>query len=211
MDDDSFSFHVTDHGDAASGDNTNHNLDPSGANSDMNVPQELDLNKQSMLKMFERSNLSLKHSDVTPEASAAQVKKLARTFSSSERIGIIWPEQQLDMSVQRSADNSWPFNPVKSFRSYNSFKSVQEFQDSTRLGLISELKLDDFLKVKKKRSPFVRIISKQMVGIYLSIWVCRSLRRHIQNLKVCTVGVGAMGYIGNKVGLLKALVFLFNA
>ncbi|XP_039128569.1 type IV inositol polyphosphate 5-phosphatase 3-like [Dioscorea cayenensis subsp. rotundata] len=37
-----------------------------------------------------------------------------------------------------------------------------------------------------------------MVGVFLSICVCRSLRKHIQNLKVSTVGVGAMGYIGNK-------------
>ncbi|KAH7652001.1 Inositol-polyphosphate 5-phosphatase protein [Dioscorea alata] len=51
---------------------------------------------------------------------------------------------------------------------------------------------------KKKRSSFIRIISKQMVGVFLSIWVRRSLRKHIQNLKVSTVGVGAMGYIGNK-------------
>ncbi|CAL5095989.1 unnamed protein product [Urochloa decumbens] len=51
---------------------------------------------------------------------------------------------------------------------------------------------------KRKRPEFVRIISKQMVGIFLSIWVRRSLRKHIQNLRVSTVGVGAMGYIGNK-------------
>ncbi|KAJ6814723.1 type I inositol polyphosphate 5-phosphatase 1 isoform X1 [Iris pallida] len=62
---------------------------------------------------------------------------------------------------------------------------------------VPELKLDDIFKVKK-RSPFVRIISKQMVGVYLSIWVRRSLRKHIQNVKVSTVGVGVMGYIGNK-------------
>jgi hypothetical protein len=51
---------------------------------------------------------------------------------------------------------------------------------------------------KRKRPEFVRIISKQMVGIFLSIWVRRSLRKHVQNLRVSTVGVGAMGYIGNK-------------
>jgi len=56
----------------------------------------------------------------------------------------------------------------------------------------------DHRVVKRKRPYFVRIISKQMVGIYLSIWVRRGLRRHIRNLRVSTVGVGAMGYIGNK-------------
>ena len=53
-------------------------------------------------------------------------------------------------------------------------------------------------RAKRKRLEFVRIISKQMVGIFLSIWVRRSLWKHIQNLRVSTVGVGAMGYIGNK-------------
>ena len=38
-----------------------------------------------------------------------------------------------------------------------------------------------------------------MVGIFITVWVRRSLRKHIQNVKVSTVGVGAMGYIGNKV------------
>ncbi|KAM0857667.1 hypothetical protein ACQ4PT_048325 [Festuca glaucescens] len=56
----------------------------------------------------------------------------------------------------------------------------------------------DHRVVKRKRPYFVRIISKQMVGIYLSIWVRRGLRKHIRNLRVSTVGVGAMGYIGNK-------------
>jgi hypothetical protein len=38
-----------------------------------------------------------------------------------------------------------------------------------------------------------------MVRIFITVWVRRSLRKHIQNLKVSTVGVGVMGYIGNKV------------
>ncbi|XP_075091579.1 type IV inositol polyphosphate 5-phosphatase 3-like [Nicotiana tabacum] len=37
-----------------------------------------------------------------------------------------------------------------------------------------------------------------MVGVYLTVWVRRSLRKHIQNLNVDTVGVGVMGFIGNK-------------
>lgn len=63
--------------------------------------------------------------------------------------------------------------------------------------LFAELDLETLIK-QKRRSSYVRIISKQMVGIFLTIWVRRNLRRHIQNLNVSTVGVGAMGYIGNK-------------
>ncbi|MCI02066.1 type I inositol 145-trisphosphate 5-phosphatase 2, partial [Trifolium medium] len=50
----------------------------------------------------------------------------------------------------------------------------------------------------KSHARYVRIISKQMVGIYVSVWVQRRLRRHINNLKVSPVGVGLMGYMGNK-------------
>ncbi|KAI4369954.1 hypothetical protein MLD38_018345 [Melastoma candidum] len=53
-------------------------------------------------------------------------------------------------------------------------------------------------EAKKLRPRYVRIVSKQMVGIYISIWVRRRLRRHINNLKVSPVGVGLMGYMGNK-------------
>ncbi|KAF3320348.1 type I inositol 1,4,5-trisphosphate 5-phosphatase 1-like isoform X3 [Carex littledalei] len=86
----------------------------------------------------------------------------------------------------------------KVLKSMASFKSVQ---GDDNLNLNSELDWESAVsrKKKKKRSSFVRIISKQMVGVFLSIWVRRSLRKHIQNLRVSTVGVGVMGYIGNKV------------
>ncbi|KAF8042392.1 hypothetical protein BT93_A0886 [Corymbia citriodora subsp. variegata] len=40
--------------------------------------------------------------------------------------------------------------------------------------------------------------SKQMVGIFLCVWVREDLRRHVSNLKVSCVGRGIMGYLGNK-------------
>ncbi|KAF2288731.1 hypothetical protein GH714_011803 [Hevea brasiliensis] len=40
--------------------------------------------------------------------------------------------------------------------------------------------------------------SKQMVGIFLCVWVRLDLYKHISNLKVSCVGRGIMGYLGNK-------------
>ncbi|XP_059646996.1 type I inositol polyphosphate 5-phosphatase 8-like [Cornus florida] len=40
--------------------------------------------------------------------------------------------------------------------------------------------------------------SKQMVGLFLCVWVRTDLYRHISNLKVSCVGRGIMGYLGNK-------------
>ncbi|CAN8287370.1 unnamed protein product [Cochlearia groenlandica] len=40
--------------------------------------------------------------------------------------------------------------------------------------------------------------SKQMVGIFLCVWVKEDLQKLITNLKVSCVGRGIMGYLGNK-------------
>lgn len=62
----------------------------------------------------------------------------------------------------------------------------------------------------KLPSTYVRIVSKQMVGIYVSVWVRKKLRRHVNNMKVSPVGVGLMGYMGNKVVPLL-LMFIFRS
>ncbi|XP_062119413.1 type IV inositol polyphosphate 5-phosphatase 9-like [Humulus lupulus] len=48
------------------------------------------------------------------------------------------------------------------------------------------------------RGEFGCFISKQMVGIFISIWVRSNLRPYITNLSVARVGCGLMGYLGNK-------------
>ncbi|KAL2481508.1 DNAse I-like superfamily protein [Abeliophyllum distichum] len=42
------------------------------------------------------------------------------------------------------------------------------------------------------------VASKQMVGIFLCVWVREDLCQHISSLKVSCVGRGIMGYLGNK-------------
>lgn len=55
-------------------------------------------------------------------------------------------------------------------------------------------------------SRYSLVASKQMVGIYLTVWVRSELTEHVKNIKVSCVGRGLMGYLGNKV-----LIFtLFN-
>ena len=78
----------------------------------------------------------------------------------------------------------------------------------SQIALLKEIDLKSLFK-RKRRSPFVRIVSKHMVGIFLTIWVRRSLRSHIQNLDVSTVGVGVMGYIENKVCFFSLYLFAF--
>lgn len=136
------------------------------------------------------------------DASISQkAKTLTRMLSGSERIGLSWPEPPLHLLSQRVLDRPTSFKSFKSFKSlksfktYNSFKSIMDGMPG--MGLLPEIDLEALMK-RKRRSPYVRIVSKQMVGIFITVWVRRSLRKHIHNLKVSTVGVGIMGYIGNK-------------
>ncbi|XP_042019286.1 type I inositol polyphosphate 5-phosphatase 4-like isoform X1 [Salvia splendens] len=48
------------------------------------------------------------------------------------------------------------------------------------------------------QSRYCLVASKQMVGIFLTIWIKRDLRDAVRNLKVSCVGRGLMGYLGNK-------------
>ncbi|KAJ1294292.1 hypothetical protein BS78_01G135000 [Paspalum vaginatum] len=47
-------------------------------------------------------------------------------------------------------------------------------------------------------SRYCLVASKQMVGIFLMVWVRTDIREHVKNLKVSCVGRGLMGYLGNK-------------
>ncbi|KAJ6405506.1 hypothetical protein OIU84_013468 [Salix udensis] len=135
------------------------------------------------------------------EASAAP-RKITRILSRSEWIGLTWPEPPLNLLSQHVLQRPPSFKSIKSFKAtksfggYSSFKSVSS-EVQSGLTLFAELDFEALMK-QKRRSSYVRIVSKQMVGVFLTIWIRRSLRKHIQNLKVSTVGVGVMGYIGNK-------------
>ncbi|KAG8370735.1 hypothetical protein BUALT_Bualt13G0014200 [Buddleja alternifolia] len=48
------------------------------------------------------------------------------------------------------------------------------------------------------RSRYCLVASKQMVGIFLTVWIKSDLRDDVQDMKVSCVGRGLMGYLGNK-------------
>ncbi|GAB2273631.1 hypothetical protein Dimus_008414 [Dionaea muscipula] len=146
--------------------------------------------------------------------------KLCRFFSSSARLCFNWMEHppvfnpQIALNSRKMSDRS--FSDVSSFlyeqkgRWPGTLKDVDDDDDDW--DEFSQKDDDSFFEVteeelggkdaessKSKSGPkFVRIVSKQMVGIYMSVWVRRKLRRYISNLKVSAVGVGLMGYMGNK-------------
>lgn len=170
------------------------------------VHQELDRQFFSPKKLDRLNCLRTDDCMGKEEVTVSQTRKLVKTLSGTERIGLSWPEPPLDLLAKHVLNRPNSFKSVKSFKSSKSFGAHHSFKlprpGENRLqleaALVEELDLESHME-QKRRPPYVRIVSKQMVGVFLTIWVRRSLRRHIQNLKVSSVGVGVMGYIGNKV------------
>ncbi|KAL5846117.1 hypothetical protein ACOSQ3_009641 [Xanthoceras sorbifolium] len=171
----------------------------------LDMPVEQDLRRQfSSSKKLDRLNcLRMEDSEGNVETPAGQYNgRLTKMLSGTERIGLCWPEPQLNLLTQHVLERPNSFKSIKSFKASKSFSTYNSFKSTIKdmplgIAFLSELDLETLLK-RKQRSSYVRIVSKQMVGIFLTIWVRKSLRRHIQNVKVSTVGVGVMGYIGNK-------------
>ncbi|OVA03892.1 Inositol polyphosphate-related phosphatase [Macleaya cordata] len=51
---------------------------------------------------------------------------------------------------------------------------------------------------RRDQPKYSLIVSKQMVGIFVTIWVRKELVQHIGHLRVSCVGRGILGYLGNK-------------
>ncbi|CAJ1928942.1 unnamed protein product [Sphenostylis stenocarpa] len=119
---------------------------------------------------------------------------LKRSHHSSGNLGLLWEEEQVIPEVVDSVSD------VLSAADDDTFIEMLNTEDDNELGTM-----------KCCGSPrYVRIVSKQMVGIYVSVWVQRRLRRHVNNLKVSPVGVGLMGYMGNK-GSVSISMSLFQS
>lgn len=153
--------------------------------------------------------------DATPQAVSSN-SKLRRVVSSSARIGfqclenpLIFPPQSFSINgngLKRTFCSSgnlisaWktPQDTSEVLDSLSDVSDISVEEQDTFPELMEQVD-DDPTESMKSYPKYVRIVSKQMVGIYVSVWVRKRLRRHVNNLKVSPVGVGLMGYMGNKV------------
>ena len=131
-------------------------------------------------------NLTENSLPASPKSFSLECSRLKRSHHSMGNLGLMWMEQREKPEVLDSlSDASGTFSDEEDDE-FLEFPQEQQNYEVTKNSL-------------KSRLRFVRIVSKQMVGIYVSVWVRKRLRRHINNLKVSPVGVGLMGYMGNKV------------
>ena len=65
---------------------------------------------------------------------------------------------------------------------------------------ISEQKVSDrpALSVVDEADEYVQVGCKQLVGIYISVWMRESLWSHTNHVEVLSIGCGALGFLGNK-------------
>ncbi|KAG9452231.1 hypothetical protein H6P81_005135 [Aristolochia fimbriata] len=120
--------------------------------------------------------------------------RLNRLYQSSSNLELIWTQHQKEAEI------------VDSLSDASDVYSEEAEPYSEKLEEQCEAEAD----CVESSSKYVRIVSKQMVGIYVSVWVRKRLRRHINNLKVSPVGVGLMGYMGNK-GSVSISMTLFQS
>ncbi|TYH40510.1 hypothetical protein ES332_D12G252000v1 [Gossypium tomentosum] len=162
--------------------------------------------------------------DATPQVVSSH-SKLRRVLSSSARIGftladnsILWSPHHALLTGRRLKRSHFSSGNLESIvheepklEVGDSFSELSdefpEEEDDTFLEVPVEQQDNDGATSRPK---YVRIVSKQMVGIYISIWVRKRLRRHINNLEVSPVGIGLMGYMGNK-GSVSVSMTLFQS
>ncbi|CAK7356192.1 unnamed protein product [Dovyalis caffra] len=143
---------------------------------------------------------------LSPRNIALNRSGLKRSHHSSGNLGSMWLEEQQRDEVPEVAEVA---EVIDSFSEVSDWLS--EAEDDTFLEEPSEQYYSEIVKDNGNPRPkYVRIVSKQMVGIYVSIWVRKKLRRHINNLEVSPVGVGLMGYMGNK-GSVSVSMSLFQS
>jgi hypothetical protein len=115
-----------------------------------------------------------------------------------------WPLERTNSDGEVSGDGTWPF--------------ATETSDVTTRDLHKAAMADELLSEKANfvapllsstgfagyvatgvQHRYSRVASKQMVGIFITVWVRSQLWRHVHNVKVSAVGLGLMHYLGNKV------------
>ncbi|KAK4369623.1 hypothetical protein RND71_013415 [Anisodus tanguticus] len=125
-------------------------------------------------------------------------KGLRRVHQSSGNLGLMYMEKKEEPVVLDALSDG--YDDQFCDEENDLFEEFPKVKEENSL-------LDDAMK---SRPMYVRIVSKQMVGIYVSVWVRRRLRRHINNLQVSAVGIGLMGYMGNK-GSVSVSMSLFQS
>lgn len=112
------------------------------------------------------------------------------------------PRQSDYSSSRRPSDYSWghrpsDFSKLGSDEDYLTGDSPSTVLHATTRNGACTPSEDAYAEAGSSRYSLVA--SKQMVGVFLTVWVRSELKEHVRNIKISCVGRGLMGYLGNKV------------
>ncbi|KAL4590946.1 hypothetical protein LXL04_003893 [Taraxacum kok-saghyz] len=150
---------------------------------ELNVKKDICISGKKLRKVLSSSD-RVRNDWVTNPIGRSSLGGSRRARHSSGELGLPWIEQQERADFVESL--------------YDVSEQVFEEVDDTLMDTIEVKHENVSTKSGRKFRRYVRIMSKQMVGIYVSVWVRKRLRRHANNVKVSPIGIGLMGYMGNK-------------
>ncbi|KAH7331276.1 hypothetical protein KP509_20G023800 [Ceratopteris richardii] len=133
--------------------------------------------------------LEFPHSQSTDQDAITRVSIKTEVYRCTEGISV--------NGLRHQRTNSEPMNWLCTLEFPLDGGLTDEDTDSLARPLLSPIP-SKRMNYCKKGVHYVRVASKQMVGIHISVWVRKKLRRFIHNLTVSCVGLGIMGCMGNK-------------
>ncbi|URE03718.1 type I inositol-1,4,5-trisphosphate 5-phosphatase [Musa troglodytarum] len=149
---------------------------------------------------FEGSSTRMKNSSFFHRRS---FHSMSRSMSTDDDLMAMQPTLERRFSVCDPV--SRPSNFDHGFRCGGLFDDKKFGGESPSTGFFSPLSCayGDPAYVEERDIPsyhsrYCLVASKQMVGIFLTVWVRSEIRGDVKNLKVSCVGRGLMGYLGNK-------------
>ncbi|KAK4484113.1 hypothetical protein RD792_011333 [Penstemon davidsonii] len=130
-----------------------------------------------------------------------------KVFVSTWNVGGVTPTEDFDMKELLDSGNAcdiyvFGFQEVVPLRAA-SVLGTEKSKISTKWNslireALNKTETNERIKQIKEENNFRCIISKQMVGILISVWIRTNLQPFVQNPSVSCVGCGIMGCLGNK-------------
>ncbi|XP_020549472.1 type I inositol polyphosphate 5-phosphatase 8-like isoform X2 [Sesamum indicum] len=108
----------------------------------------------------------------------------------------LWPNDQQQPNIERSGSFSGSISLDDELLEHMDFQE-RSYSCSREEGSPSPAK-DRGNRPSTVQHKYCLAACKQMVGLFLCVWVREDLNQHISSLKVSCVGRGIMGYLGNK-------------
>ncbi|KAI0501785.1 hypothetical protein KFK09_016730 [Dendrobium nobile] len=119
------------------------------------------------------------------------LKAVSKTFIMGQRKSLKSCNCSSESTRKNSADSC--------FRCQNAYYSTEDDSDEEDLpnnSIIMDITAQFSSKSNHRR--YSLIASKQMVGLFVTVWARRELVQHIRHLRISCIGRGVMGYLGNK-------------